>query len=516
VNIKTLVKGFIIVCLNIALMTFSVTASAYSLGPLVQVSGTSPYGSLEACGSNPGMPSGINFVNSEAEPWVAVNPSDPDNIVAMWLQDIWTNGLTRGHVAGVSLDGGSTWDRVSIPGLGDCSGGRFDRVADPWLSFGPTGVLHQISLALNIDPPPGRTGGLGNNALLVSKSEDGGITWSDPISLIEDPNGILNDKPSITADPTDANFVYASWDRFEPAKSVVVAPLTARLLWPFGLGLKGRFYFARSTDGGESWEPARKIYNPGGNNSTLGEQIIVLPDGTLVVFFGEFLAYRNDDRDNQFDFNLSLLRSPDKGETWLPRSRPLRFADIISFGNMTPDEGSPVFGGIFDVAVDRGNGTLYAVWQDIRFTQVDAIAFSMSTDGGFTWSAPIKVNQTPSNAAILREQAFLPSVAVNGDGVVAVTYYDFRNDDASGELVDYFGVWCSTNCTNADNWNSNEVRLTDASFDILDAPYASGVTTGFFLGDYAGLAVDNDDFLAVFAMPHDGDPDSIFFRRFRP
>jgi len=48
-----------------------------------------------------------------------------------------------------------------------------------------------------------------------------------------------------------------------------------------------------------------------------------------------------------------------------------------------------VYGGIFDVAVYPDNGTLYAVWQDTRFTDVDAIAFSMFTDGGFTWSTPI-------------------------------------------------------------------------------------------------------------------------------
>lgn len=501
-------------CLS-ALMLLLPAAAPGSLGPLVQVTSDSPFGPLAACGDNPGMPPGINSVDGEAEPWIAVNPADPANIVAMWLQDPWSNGGTRGNVVGVSFDAGSTWSVVPIPGLGDCTGGPFDRVVDPWLTFGPTGVLHQISLAFNIDPPLGRNG-LGDNALLVSKSIDGGLTWSSPISLIEDSNGTLNDKPSITADPFDEDYVYAAWDRFETGKGVLVAPSTARLSWPFGFGFKGRFYFARSTDGGDSWEPARRIYNPGGNNDTVGQQIVVLPDGMLVAFFGEFLGYRNDDRDNRFDLNLSLLRSPDRGATWLPQGRPIRFADMRSLGVFTPDEGIPVFGGIFDVAVDRGKGSLYAVWQDNRFTDVDAIAFSMSTDGGLTWSAPIKVNQTPPSGAISREQAFLPSVAVNSSGVIAVTYYDFRNDGDSGELADYFGTWCSGDCADEANWIGNEVRLTDASFDLLDAPFANGVTTGLALGDYEGLAVDGLDFLAAFAQPHDGDPDSIFFRRFGP
>jgi hypothetical protein len=49
---------------------------------------------------------------------------------------------------------------------------------------------------------------------LVSKSTDGGDTWSEPITLIRDDSFFhFNDKESITADPTNANYVYAVWDR---------------------------------------------------------------------------------------------------------------------------------------------------------------------------------------------------------------------------------------------------------------------------------------------------------------
>ena len=41
-----------------------------------------------------------------------------------------------------------------------------------------------------------------------------GRSWSGPITLIQDPDGqALNDKNSITADDTDANYAYAVWDR---------------------------------------------------------------------------------------------------------------------------------------------------------------------------------------------------------------------------------------------------------------------------------------------------------------
>jgi hypothetical protein len=185
-------------------------------------------------------------------------------------------------------------------------------------------------------------------------------------------------------------------------------------------------------------------------------------------------------------------------------------------GVATPDEDLLVrdASGLFDVAVDPHSGNLYAVWQDARFSrfEYDQVALSMSTDGGLSWSAAIMVNQTPLDPANpFRQQAFLPSVAVAGDGGVSVTYYDFRNDDDVGEFADHWLVRCESDCNDAASWGG-EQRLTTASFDIRNAPDADGL----FLGDYVGLAADESDALAFFpqAFPHD--PASVFFRRAGP
>src|SRR5262249_37351854 len=99
----------------------------------------------------------------------------------------------------------------------------------------------------------------------------------------------------------------------------------------------------------------------------------------------------------------------------------------------------------------------------------------------------------------------------NDGGVLTVTYYDFRNDDSTGELVDHWGEFCNPatkNCANAAGWG-DEVRLTDRSFDILDAP----VARGHFLGDYMGLATAGNDELPVCGIPAGWDEKSIFIRR---
>ena len=490
-------------------------------GLLTQISGTSPFGVLDDCGNFPGLFNVENFVNSEVQPRIDVNPSHTANIVAIWQQDRWSDGGSRGNVAGVSFDGGTTWQIVPIPMVADCTGGPWERASDPWVSFGPEGTLHQMSLVFQASPSPNRIGGFGPNGMAVSKSIDGGLTWSDPTLLIEDDDPrILNDKNSLTADPTDADYVYAVWDRLKITSAEAIAPenLTPGrgFLLGIGLGFKGPIYFARSTDGGDTWEPARKIYDPGANNQTIGNQIVVQPDGTLIDFFTEALNFKNNDHNGPFfNFNLALLWSDDKGQTWLPINKPVRAARILSNGVVTPDDEVPVRDAsiLFDVAVDPGNGNLYAVWQDIRFNGMDQIAFSMSTDGGLTWSAPIKVNQTPAIPDHpLRAQAFLPSVAVAADGTVGVTYYDFRNDDLSGELADYFFVSCTATCSDPASWAGHETRLTDASFDYLQAPSAGGL----FLGDYQGLASDGTDFLPAFGVATSTDHASIFFRRVMP
>src|SRR5262249_8369191 len=202
-----------------------------------------------------------------------------------------------------------------------------------------------------------------------------------------------------------------------------------------------------------------------------------------------------------------------RGVAWETKPQPIRAARIFSTGTVTPDDKAPVrdASGLFDVAVDRHNGNLYAVWQDTRFRGVEEVAFAMSTDGGVTWTAPVRINQTPANANHLRQHAFVPSVAVNDGGVLTVTYYDFRNDDLTGELTDHWAVFCSPatkNCANRASWG-DEVRLTDTSFDILDAPIARG----HFLGDYMGLATAGNDELPVFGIVDGLNQTSIFIRR---
>jgi hypothetical protein len=175
----------------------AVPAVAQDLGQLVEISRPNAVGSC-----NTGFSTFGTWPTDEAEePDVAVNPVHPNNIVAAWIQ-----GPFQDIIAAVSFDGGETWQRVPIP-LTVCSGGSFLGAVDPWLSFAPDGNLYAVALTTNSLP-----GSKFVDEVMVTKSADGGLHWSAPFVVPgSDSVDPFADHPSLTADATNASFVYAIW-----------------------------------------------------------------------------------------------------------------------------------------------------------------------------------------------------------------------------------------------------------------------------------------------------------------
>jgi BNR/Asp-box repeat len=475
------------------------SAGVFTVAPLTTASGPSPFAGCTV-GQAPGS---VLYPNAEEEPWVDVNPTNSSNLIAVWQQDRWSDGGAHGLVTGVSHDGGQTWTRT-FPHFSICAGGTpanggaYERASDSWVSFGPDGKAYQVSLSFDANDA--------TNAVLASYSTDGGDTWSEPWTIIRDSGErdsafAFNDKESVTADATTAGYAYAAWDRFVTpsgdARANIEAAINARTF-------EEPIWFSRTTDGGKTWEPARDIYDQGQFNGTIGSQIVVAKNGDLLDFFDEFLIRKN--AHGARGEWMSVIRSTDKGLTWDKTS--LKIAPSRERVAFDPDTGRNIRaeGGLPEVAIDRSSGALYLVWQDSSFSGVDEIAFSMSTDNGHTWSTPIKVNQTPRSSTPGDEQAFVDGVHVAADGTVAVTYYDFRNNDPSpGVPTDYWIVHCHAGCTDPASWAGNENRLTTSSFDIEQAPAARG-PFGYFLGEYEGLTNIGNAFVPVFVAVNNGNP----------
>jgi hypothetical protein len=510
------------------LLTFGVAALAWTLAssasaapltvtPPVDISTPTPFppgcgGPTE--GNFPGA--NFNFPNSEVEPWLAISPTNPNDVAGMWQQDRWSDGGAHGLLAAVSHDGGATW-AYSAPHFSVCAGGtpanggNYGRSSDPWVSWAPNGDLWSISLSVD------RT--TTRNAVLVSKMAHGSSSWTEPTTVRFDSSektGIplgnnFNDKESLTADPTDAsgNLVYAVWDRIVAPSSNAAASAFEHNKFAF----RGPTWFARTTEGASAdpdWEPARKIYDPGEQNQTISNQIVALPNGTLVDGFLLIKSHQNN-RGSR-GFSAAVIRSTDKGVTWSRRA--IVVSPVSAIGETDPEpincrpyiNGNPPCtlvrsdGVIVDLAVDNSggphNGRIYMTWQahdDNPFGD-DLIQVAWSDDGGLNWSPPVDVNQTPPGS--FTDQAFEPAVHVNSQGVVAVGYYDFRHDvSGDGQLTtDY---WLVHSHDGGGTWIEDHLA---GPFDMHQTPYARG----YFVGDYQGLDSQGSVFRNLFTLGSTG------------
>jgi hypothetical protein len=463
--------------------------------------------------------------NSEVEPQIAVDPRHSEIAVAVWQQDRFNSiGGSLALVASVSTNANNTvgppvWSTpVVIPGFdATASGAAYARYTDPWVTITQSGDVYATALAFTPRGPAAI-----DSAVLVIKgsiSSGGVLSWNTHTltPLIENPAppanlnpfNLSNDKDMVIADPTDPSGqrVYVIWDQFAfPSDN-------ASFNSAHSFGLRTNAIFARTINGGAHWD-TQNLTNFQANEGAYFDSIVVQHNGDLVDVFSH--AIGSGRQPSQADkFAVGAMRSTDHGLTWSDISTG---PEIESMSVTNPDTGALVRtgNGLLSVAADpTTNGRLFAVWEDGRFSGFthNDVALSESDDGGLTWSAPIKVNQTPTDIPAADQQAFTPIVAVNSAGTVAVTYYDFRNNNASaGVPTNYWLVHASSNFTNPASWLHNELQLTMSSFNIENAPPTDN--GNFFLGDYEGLAAAGTSFYALFAQAggSSSDPSNIWFR----
>jgi hypothetical protein len=437
----------------------------------VRVSQASPF--VAGC-DGVAVPTGTLYPDTAVEPSLAVSPFNPQNVIAAWQQDRWSDGGAHGIVLASSPDGGMSWTLTTAT-FSRCTGGNaanqgdYARATDVWLTVSPNGVAYALALSFTgASLEPGSS-----SAMLVARSSDFGVVWLQPHALIVDPPTqvgpqVFNDKGSITADPLNSNFVYAVWDR-------LTSPTA------------GPSYFARTTTGGSAWQPARAIYDPGPMSQTLGNQIVILPGDVLLNVFTQI----DTATDGSTKTSVRAIRSADHGSRWpLPA---VVISELQAVGTTNPASNAPVRDGADIVSVSAGPGGVYVVWQDASFSmgKHDGIALARSQDGGQTWSTPVQVNGDPN------VQAFTPTVNVRADGVVAITYFDLRNNTAPAASSLYTDCWM---VSSPDGGVTFQEQHLSGSFNLESAPDAEGR----FLGDYQSLASASGVFLPFYSQSHAG------------
>lgn len=374
---------------------------------------------------------------TETEPFFAVDPENPKHLLASYQEDRFPDEGCRNLTSAVSFDGGASWQESLLPRLTVAAGGPYERTSDPWVAFGTGGRAYFVSLGFNETSP--------QNGVYLSASDDGGLTWGDPVA-VHSGNQNFDDKESVVVDNRDDSpykgRVYVAWDSINSARQQPVL-------------------LTYSDDGGHSFAEGSILYIQGSN---IGIVPLVGPGGILHAVW---LSY-------QQQVLMLASHSTDGGRTW---SAPVTVSTVSASGV----DGSRTGAGLPTAAIDGRTGALYVAWEDDRFTPgTDQVVLSRSTDGGQTWSAPQRVSDGPGDAA-----SFTPAVAVTPEGWVGVSYYSLR-DSPSRVLVDeYLAVSRSGGQTFA-----KSQRLTASSWDLRFA----ATSDGFFLGDYQGLATSSKTF----------------------
>ncbi len=468
----------------------------------------------------------------QAEEVIAVNPIDPKNLIAG--QNDSRIGFNHCGID-YSFDSGRTWgdqlppfsERLNQNPAGHTVLGgppalrTYDVASDPGVAFDSQGRAFFSCVVFDVGDPA--------NGILVASSPAGaggsfynnvpsGLPGSDGVPVtdyvvVEDINpSVVHDKPFIAADSFASSpfkdYVYITWTVFNFSCVANTNPYCS-----------GAIYFSRSTDHAVTWSKPTEIsgkaqglcyfgnyfdpkQSPDACNFDQGSEPVVRPNGDLVVIF----TNGNTAADNPNAQQLAVV-SKNGGATW---SAPVKVGNDIVAGEPGCDFGrgaEECIPGAYirtndfpRIAVNRGNGNLYATWQDYRTRQFD-IHLASSTDGGTTWTEA----QAPVNPDAGKDHYF-PAIAVvtgkseQGDGEsgsgdrVGVSYY--RTDRVANEnsapgfvFVPAEGNGLQAKSSDYSLAGGQGLSTRYAAVRVSPAfPPPDGLQVGFN-GDYSGLVL---------------------------
>lgn len=374
----------------------------------------------------------------QVEPSLAVDAAG--RLFVGWKEAETEEG--QGASVGVSrsLNGGATWSANVL----------MDRLykfqTDPWLALDESGRLYFARLEFS-------EARFQRQGVAVSRSDDGGVTWG-PIADADDLSVAFVDKSSIATSADGRAYV---------AYTFVDAT---------GATIEGGIRVTRSVDGGVTWSSGVRI-NDALHNS-LGAVLAAGPGGTVVAAWWDSTAA-----------NLLSDRSPDGGTTWGADVR-VNAVGASAKGSSVNPWAIPL-----PTIATTSLGTILVAFAEGPGADLD-ILIAQSSDGGATWSRPVRVNDDRSG----REQ-WQPALAVGPDDTVHLAWLDNRTGN--------YNVFYATS-RDGRRWSSN-LRVTDA-----ETP-----STFRRPGDYLGLAVDATAVAYVaWTDGRLGDLDIFFARRPAP
>ena len=386
-----------------------------------------------------------NAINP-AEVSIAINPKNPDNMIAASFQTGPPPRPRAGSYHYVTFDGGKTWTTVPTPDPTNLVQG------DDVVAFSQDGIAYHAHLSfdgIRLARPVRAESGM-----IVNVSKDGGNTWTEGTPAIDHINSVIpfEDKPGLIVDNAPGSRwngnVYMAWTRFDVYGSSNPED-------------HSQIYFTRSVDHGQTFSMPFRISDTGGDcvdsdNTVEGAVPAVGPNGEVyVVWAGPLGLVFDKSLDGGLTFGKDKVISDFPGG-W----------DFAVEG-LDRANGMPVTG--VDLSDGPNKGTLYVNWIDARNGDPDVFVMS-SRDGGNTWSTPVRVNDDPLKNGKVQ---FFTWMAVDpADGSINIVFYDRR--DTTGT---------QTRLTLA---RSVDGGRTFVNYKIDQQPFAANSRT--FFGDYSSIS----------------------------
>jgi hypothetical protein len=327
---------------------------------------------------------------------LAANPRNPKNFVGGAITATRREGGTATTVY-ASTDGGYTWTPTPFAEQLITGGG------DPQAAFSASGTALFTTLA-HVSDETGRT----RAALHVYRSRDGGLTWDKPTDL-----GYSYDHEMIVVDHS-------------------VGKLAGRIyigtLWGYPTYRIGVF---RSDDDGRTFTGPVEATNGRGELGINVANMLILSDGTLFMPYVDF-EFKPERRKDARSSGIWFVTSPDGAITF---STPRKIGTQTRVQDPPREryQGFPMFA--VDNRSEKFRDRLYAAWNDLRSGHPQ-ILFTYSRDRGNSWTEPRLLGNADSQAA----DQFQPSLAVNADGTLAITWYDTRGFPNHDHFHEYFAA----------------------------------------------------------------------------
>jgi Divergent InlB B-repeat domain len=308
----------------------------------------------------------------------------------------------------------------------------------------------------------------GGTAMAVVKSTDGGASWSSPVSVPNSP--FSNSDYSMAVDSGG----------------------TVHVVWWLSSSNGTETYYSQSSDGAASFSSPIRVRT---GNSYSGYQTnnaiwpVVAADGVGNVYVA-YGAFTKDAAGSFVGYNVWVSQSTDGGNSFQPefpintissaQKRPVRIratasnfyvlyldetnydtyfyrrnagAASANTGRLNANTGSVQ--GFGDFVVAPNEMTFYAAYSDTTGDYEGNITFCKSTDGGITWPACTRVNDSA-----YRYQ-YSPAVGLDSLGGLHVAWTDFRSNH---RFQTYYSYSADSGATFSANVNVS-APLTENNFE---------------------------------------------------